>query len=276
MHDYNLIAIDLDGTLLNDNNEVSKENLNAIAKLKDCGVYLAPCTGRSLAEILGTIKNNDSIRYIIYSNGAVVLDKLTQKTIKACISNQTALRLFEILSQYQVHYTIRANGNCYVEKDSVNPDSILFYNVIPAHEDVIKNYATEIENFNNWKNSLDDIEVVSIFFHSLREKESCKQQLSMIDEIVFVEACQSNLEILSKNASKSAGLARLSTLLGIEKNNVIGVGDSGNDIPMMQSAGMRLAVSNATKELKSVCDKIICSNNEHAVDYILNNFIIKN
>ena len=276
MSDYKLIAINLDGTLLNDNNRISKENLCAISKLKDLGVNVAPCTGRSIAEILDAVKNNPDIRYIIYSNGAVVFDKLTNSTIKACISNKTALKLFEILSQYQVHYTIRANGNCYIEKGSADCHNVSFYNIIPSHNDVIKNYSTEIEDFSTWKSSRDDIEVVAVFFHNLDEKARCKKQLSKIDEILFVEACESNFEILSKDAGKGAGLASLSRLIGVEKNSVIGVGDSGNDIPMMQSAGMRLAVSNATEELKKMCDKTICSNNEHAVQYILDNFINKN
>lgn len=275
MNNYKLISIDLDGTLLDDNNEISKENLLAITKLKELGVVFAPCTGRSLAEILDTVKNNPDIRYIIYSNGSVVYDKYTNTCIKACLSKQTASELFRVLSQYDVYYTIRANGNCYIEKASATTQNLSFYNIIPSHQDVMVNYSTQVEDFSNWKNDLTDIEVVSIFFHRLEEKEKCRKDLSKIKEIVFVEASEYNFEIISSESGKGAGLASLSNLLGVDKESVIGVGDSGNDIPMMCSAGTKIAVSNATKSLKDICDKIICSNNEHAVDYILKNFILK-
>jgi hydroxymethylpyrimidine pyrophosphatase-like HAD family hydrolase len=61
-------------------------------------------------------------------------------------------------------------------------------------------------------------------------------------------------------------------MLNIEKEKVVAVGDSGNDIPMMSGAGISVAVSNATDTLKAVCDRVICSNNEHVVEYILKNF----
>lgn len=276
MSNHKLISIDLDGTLLDDNNEISKENLLAIKKLKDLGVVFAPCTGRSLAEILDIVKNNPDIRYFIYSNGSVVYDKYTNTCIKACLSKQTAKELFNVLSKYQVYYTIRANGNCYIEKGSATEKNVSFYNIIPSHQDVMVNYSTEIEDLLAWINKREDIEVVSIFFNSLKEKEECREELSKIKQISFVEASDYNFEIISTNSGKGAGLASLSNLLGIDKKCVIGVGDSGNDIPMMQSAGTKIAVSNATDSLKSICDTIICSNNEHAVDYILKNFILEN
>ena len=87
-----------------------------------------------------------------------------------------------------------------------------------------------------------------------------------------VQAAKCNLEIISKNAGKGTGLINLSKLLGIKKEKVVAVGDSGNDIPMMSGAGVRIAVSNATDTLKAVCDNVVCSNNEHVVEYILKNF----
>lgn len=272
MHDYKLIAIDLDGTLLNDQNQVSDENLQAICELKKRGVFFVPCTGRTLAEIPSAVKDNPNIRYIIHSNGAVLLDKQTNNKINCCISNTTAKCIFDILSHLKGHVTIRHDGKCYTKAGTIDKKSMEFYNIIPAHEDVLLNYATYIENFEEWLANLDNIEVISVFFHSLAELATCRKALSKIEEIRVVSAAEFNLEILSKKAGKGAGLESLCELLNIDKNMVIGVGDSGNDLPMMQSAGIKVAVSNAVSVLKEVCDEIICSNNENVVDYILKNF----
>lgn len=272
MNNFQLLAVDLDGTLLNDENKISNENLQAIRELNKRNIVFAPCTGRTLSEIPNLIKDNEDIRYIVYSNGSVVFDKVSKRTIKCCISNETALKIYNILSKYQVHFTIRVDGKCYIEKNSTDDFNISYYNIIPAHEDVLKNYSIEVDDFSSWKSNLEDVEVVSVFFHSDKDLVECKSKLSAISEIMFVQAAEYNLEILSKNAGKGTGLINLSKMLNIEKEKVVAVGDSGNDIPMMSGAGISVAVSNATDTLKAVCDRVICSNNEHVVEYILKNF----
>ena len=276
MQNIKLIAVDLDGTLLNDDNELSVENKRAINELNKRNIFFTPCTGRSLSEIPLSVIDNPDIRYIIYSNGSVVFDKVTKTTIKNCISNDTAVKIFNILAKFNNLLTIRQSGNCYIKLGSTDDFFIDFYNVISSHQDVMKNYATQIKDFSFWKYQLTDIEVISAFFHDLNDKEAVKKELSQIEDIIFVEASEFNFEIISKNAGKGSGVENLVNLLNIKKEQVMAIGDSGNDIPMMNVAGIRLAVSNATDQLKSFCDKVICSNNEHAVQFLLNNFIVKN
>ena len=78
---YKLLACDLDGTLLDDNSNVSAENLNAIDEMVKLGVEFAICTGRTYDEIPKVLLDNKSIRYIIYSDGSVILDKNKKKNI---------------------------------------------------------------------------------------------------------------------------------------------------------------------------------------------------
>ena len=270
--DIKLIAVDLDGTLLNDESAVSIENLTAIKELNSRGIEVVPCTGRTLGEIPDAVKNNSEIRYVIYSNGAVVLDKKSSTEIKRCIPKDALCKMFERLEKYQVHVSVRTNGNCYIQSASTSDRDITYYNIIPAHEDVIKNYAIEIEDFSPWLNSLEDAEVVSLFFHSEADRQTIIREFSLINEVLCVESFDYNIEVISKDSSKGASLASLSNLLKIDKKNVCAIGDSGNDITMMNSAGVKLATSNANPKLKEICDKIICSNNEHVLDYVKKNF----
>ena len=76
MYKYKLIASDLDGTLLNEQSRISRENLDAITALTEKGVYFVPSTGRTYTEIPEQITEHPSIRYFIYSNGSVIYDYL--------------------------------------------------------------------------------------------------------------------------------------------------------------------------------------------------------
>lgn len=75
MHRFKIITSDLDGTLLNSRSEISSENLRAIHELSNRGIYFVPSTGRTVSELPAEIINDPAIRYIIHSNGAVLLDR---------------------------------------------------------------------------------------------------------------------------------------------------------------------------------------------------------
>ncbi len=276
MEQIKLIAIDLDDTLLNSKSKVSEENLIAIKKLKDYGVYFAPCSGRSLGEMPRSVVDNPDIRYIIHSNGSAVLDKQTGKTIFTSIPKTTLKKIYQVLDNFKAHITIRANGSCYIEDGTDSDYHVDFYDICNSHVDVIRNYSNKILDFDTWKLDAENVSVVAAFFHDINELEKCKEILSKEEELLVVSVVKNNLEIINKNAGKGNGIITLAKMLNVDLKNVAGVGDSGNDMPMMKVAKIRFAVSNATDQLKSICDHVICSNDEHAVDYILKNFIIKN
>lgn len=276
MEQIKLIAIDLDDTLLNSCSTVSEENLRAISELKNKNVFFVPCSGRSLGEMPKSIVDNNDIRYIIHSNGSNVLDKLTGKTISASICKKTTSKIFDAVSKFQAHLTIRANGNCYIKTNTDDNYHSKFYNLCDSHVNAITHYAIKKDNFDEWKYSVENIDVVAVFFHDENERQKCREILLKEDDLLIVSVAPFNLEIISKHAGKGNGILSLSKKLNVNAKNIAGVGDSGNDIPMMQVVGLRLAVSNATDQLKNICDKVICSNDEHAVDYILKNFIDTN
>ena len=109
---YKLLACDLDGTLLDDNSNVSAENLNAIDEMVKLGVEFAICTGRTYDEIPKVLLDNKSIRYIIYSDGSVILDKNKKKNIfEHYIDEITNKKLFELLSNYDTSFLYIEIGN---------------------------------------------------------------------------------------------------------------------------------------------------------------------
>lgn len=273
MEKFKLITVDLDGTLLNSQCKVSENNLSAISQLSEKGIYVVPCTGRTLAEIPNTLKNNKDIRYIIHSTGAVILDTFTNQTILNCISKSVSNKIFKVLDDYDVHMAIRNNGYCHVQKDTIDKKSISHYNIFLGHEDVIKNFAKKVDSLSEWRKNIDNIEAFALFFHTKKQREECKMRLEKIEGILLTSVSDYNIEIISKFAGKGKAITNLAKILKIEKKELLGLGDSENDLPMMQAVGMPVAVSNATDLLKSYCKEIICSNEENAMEYLYNHYV---
>lgn len=272
MKNYKIIASDLDGTLLNNASQVSRENIEAIAGLTAKGVWFVPCSGRTFAEIPQAIRENENIRYIIHSNGAVVLDKQTGNRIQTCIPNALGRKIMDILTACQTHITIRCDGNCYVDSKQQTPEDFVYYNVIEAHVDCVHHYAQYRDDFNQLAYSLDNAEVFSAFFHSYEEKLACRKLLEADGRLRVVEASEYNLEIMNIEAGKGNALYALCDLLGVDYEATISMGDSDNDSSVTQAAGLGLAMENACDSLKAIADEIICSNEEHGVAYVLNRY----
>lgn len=275
MMKYRLIASDLDGTLINSKSEISKENIDAINRLCEKGVHFVPCTGRTFSELPSEIKNIESIRYFICSNGAVVFDREGGKCITNCISNDIGREIMEIVKPYETHILFRHNGECFVDSKFQNEKSFEYYNVIDCHQDVILDHAVYLDNFEKTISNTDDFEVFSIFFHNYEDKLRCRELMKQTKKLKVVEFCKYNLEIMDIKAGKGNALRSLADMLNVSYDETIGVGDSDNDSSLINSAGLGLAVSNACDPLKKIADEIICSNDEHIAHYVLDKYISK-
>ena len=276
MNHYKIVASDLDGTLLNSKSAISDENNKAIETLYNMGVNFVPCTGRSYSELPDELKQNPNIRYYILSNGAMVYDKITNDKILTCISKQLLKNIINIINDYDVHIVFRMNGKLLADAAQCDDASYDFYNVCTDHRHVVSNYATFPDNFADALKNGDNIEEVSVFFRNVEKLPECQKRLLKYEELNIVHGFVNNLEIFSKFAGKGNAILKLADKLGIEHSDTISMGDSENDISAIKLAGLGLAVKNACDGLKQAADKIICSNDEHAVEYVLKNFFNNN
>ena len=272
MEQFKIIACDLDGTLLDSNSQISEKNLAAISKLSDMGVYFVPCTGRTFAELPSALKNNTSIRYVIHSDGAVIRNTVTGERTLHCMSAETAAAVFNTAALFDTNVSVRADGKLYLKTRDITPEMAEHYHFWEKAIEVMQNFGNSRADFDTFKYSLDAIETISIFFHDADELERCQNLLEAIDGVSTTSACAYNVEVYSSSAGKGSSLLHLADMLGIDRSLTAAMGDSCNDISMITAAGTGMAMANACDELKAVCDKIICSNDEDAVSYILSNF----
>ena len=105
------------------------------------------------------------------------------------------------------------------------------------------------------------------------ERKNCFEKLKHFDNIIFTTSMTNNIEITAENVSKGSALSKLGELIGAKSNEIIAAGDSKNDLPMFEFAGLPIAAGNASDEIKSITKNTACSNNESIVKYIYDNYI---
>ena len=273
MNKYKIVISDLDGTLFNDCSVVSEENIKAIKQLNEKGVLFVPSSGRAMNETPKFLLDIPEIRYFTFSNGSVIYDRKENKTYSFSIPREPAKFLLDTIFSFDTLPTVRNNGSGYFDKNRTNEEEFQRYKVIDLHRDVILNTGIFVEDFKNLCYSFDEIEDISVFFSNDEEKDECKKILEENGSFLVAEAFEHNLEIFSNKAGKGNGIKNLCKITGIDINNCIAVGDSMNDYTMVKESGLGLATSNATSELKAIAVETICSNNEHIVKYIFENYI---
>ena len=272
MYKYKIVASDLDGTLFDNNARVSEKNANAIRSLNEKGILFVPSTGRTYGDISEELRSNENIRYFICSNGALVFDKETGNSIKNGIDGDLLKKALDILYEYDVHISIRTDGVAVTDATKYSDKAFLDYNLCPAHIDVLKNFAKPIEGFKEFAYKVQNAEALSTFYKSIDDLFECQRRLNALGGLWAVRQFEYNLDVCNSSTSKGDALMALADLLGIDRAATIGVGDNDNDISLIEAAGIGLAVSNSSENLKMLANKIICSNEEGAIDYIDKNY----
>lgn len=270
---YKLVACDLDGTLLNDNSSVSKENLKAIEKINKSKIIFALVTGRTLFEIPQELLECDDIRYIIYSDGAVAYDKKNSEIFYKYISTDDALKLYNLLNKYDTMIELYENGHPVTDIKKLNIKSYDYYNIDKNYQPVIEKTRTGVENLEKYIKENSKIEIFNIFFKHLEERDECAKILKNDFDICVTTSMDNNIEIMAGGVSKGKALERLCNHLRIDSRNVIAAGDSLNDLSMFDYAGTPLSAGNAQQYVKEYTGNTICTNNEHIAKYILENIL---
>ena len=274
MPKYKIVASDLDGTLFNTAVEISKENLAAIEEMDQMGVHFVPSSGRAYTEIPDKIKNIPQVRYLICSDGAMIYDQKAQQQLCRCyMDKELSKTVLDVLNEYQTLLTVRYHGKSYVDTSKHDWDIYGKYRLTGNYKEFIYEYDRPIENFDDFCYNLPEIEMICVFFKSNREMAECKRRLLETGRVQVASSEPYNLEIFDINAGKGNALRRLAQHLEIDPQKTIGVGDSLNDMDNIRKAGLGLAMENACEALKVEAKRIICNNDQHAMQYILEKFI---
>lgn len=264
------IASDLDGTLISSDNEVSEENLDAIDRMHNAGVRFIVLTGRTLYEVPLELRHNDSIDYIIYSNGVGIWDRKRGLLKNNFIDDEKAKKVFEILSEYETFTEIYSGGRPYVDASKFDSEHFLYYKIDKGFIPEMNKSRVKIPNL---RKIIDDsnakVEMFDVFFRYEKERQECLKRLKNdFDDLFVTSSMSNNLEIVRAGNSKGNTLIEFCNKMGIDIKSVTVLGDSRNDISAFETDAKGYAVANACDELKNLADKVICSNDENVMRFM--------
>lgn len=269
MLNYKIVASDLDGTLLKDDKTISQENYQAIEEYSRLGGYFVPSSGRTISEIPLLVRNIPGVRYVLFSDGAGIYDKQTGQMHTRNISKEDSRKLLEVLWSYDTILTVRSGGKCYVDATRHKIEEYDRYRLSLAYRDFVFRFDYPKANYREFCLGLDGIEMICVFFRYDDEQQRCREQLESMGLYTLMASEPCNLEIASRDAGKGKGLLRLADMLGVDRSQTIGIGDSTNDAQSIQMAGLGLAMGNAWKEVQDMADRTVCTNEEHMMAYLM-------
>ena len=270
---YKLIATDLDGTLINDDMVVSALDEKAIAEFTKLGGIYVPTSGRALYEFPECIFTNPYVRYLSYSNGSAVFDKIENRDIiKNKIPKETAKLVFDIIFKDDALIVLHSSMKPWISQKVLDENLFEYYEINEYFTTLFSTY-TSIEDFEAFCYEEEEIESVTIFYKNHDDEKRTVEALSKISGISITSSSIGNIEISSDKAGKGNALRELLEILKVEKDAVIAVGDHLNDASLLSAAGTGLAVANATDELKKVASDVICRYDENIFNYIMINYV---
>ena len=287
---YKLVAIDLDGTMLNSYGVVSEETKNTIKEVEKQGIEVIIASGRPIDSIKEIAKEIESKNYFIAGNGAIIYDMKKDEIIyEKTLSKEKVLEIIKICEENSISY------NVYTEREILATS--LKYNVLYYHKENLKkeeNKKTKINIVNNmyeYVKNKEDARFLKIticdesktVFNSIIKKLKDVKNIEILDvshmarkTIVHgTEEYQISYyytEISTENVDKWEAIKFLIEKLNIKKEEVIAIGDNSNDKNMIKNAGLGIAMKQSTPSVLEIADEVTESNNEDGVAEILQKY----
>lgn len=266
---YKMIVLDIDGTLTNDEKEITPKTLDALRKAQEHGIVLVLASGRPAAGLkqLSRELEMDKHHGILLSyNGGKVLDAEDGTVFyEKGIPTERAKAVLRHLEQFPVTPMIFGEDSLYVtDKSGYKVDYESSINRIRIEE--TGRPLSEFLNFTTVK-----ILTAAPNQVLLENKEAITKPFE--DEFSFVMSAPFYLECNMKGINKAASLDSVCQTMGIKAEEVISFGDAQNDITMVEYAGLGVAMGNACEELKAVADEITLSNNEDGIAVLLEKYL---
>ncbi|MTT31146.1 sugar-phosphatase [Terrilactibacillus sp. BCM23-1] len=267
---YKLIAIDMDGTLLNDQHEVTSEVRSALHAAKAKGVKIVLCTGRPIGGVRRYLKDLELDQegdYCIAYNGALVQHTYTNEIITELSLGYSDLRRF-----YDLSLKLRTNMHFFDSANLYTPNKDI------SKYTVLESYMTQVPlHYRAIEEIPEDILLPKIMF--IDEPEHLNEVIAAIpnelrEHYTMVRSSPYFYEMLNPAASKGNAVRKLAETLGINRQEVICMGDNGNDLSMIEFAGCGVAMANAIPEVKEIANYQTRSNNENGVAHAIHELVL--
>lgn len=270
-----MIGIDLDGTLLTPDKRLTEHTREILTQALERGVTVLPATGRPLTGIPGEVLELPGVRYAVSSNGARIVDLKENKVIyENPVPYEKAMKILEICSGYDALCEIFYKGVGYADADKLKCLGRYIPREPMAH--YIESTRKAVDNvkalLEQKKASVDKVQAI---FRTLEDCREARQQIGkQVQDIEITGALSNNIEVNAKGVNKGRGLLILAEILGIRREEIMAFGDGSNDIEMIRTAGLGVAMANAIDAVKDAADAVTLSNEEDGVAAAVEKYVL--
>lgn len=262
-----LVAVDMDGTLLNEEKKVTSRTQRTVHGAIAHGLDVVFCTGRTLCECDEIIAALPEVRYLISSNGARVWDLHENRILtEHCFAPEHSLCLTERLLAFDGLIAVFTGTRITTCKGWEQRAFDVFTPVIARH--TVKYYHPDEAQLDYAAGKHGAVEKIFCMFVSEAERDRAWDAVRDIPCDIVVSAAD-NLELTEPGVNKGTSLAGLMERLGLVPEEVMAIGDSGNDVSMLSYAGLPAAMGNADPQLKALAKLVLPTNEEDGVAWAL-------
>ena len=266
---YEILILDIDGTLTNSKKEVSPKTLDALIRAQEEGIKVVIASGRPTAginKIAKTIKLDDDGGYVLSYNGA----KITNFQTGEVVYNET-LPEEMIPSIYEEAIDSHVGIITYEGNDAIAGNGIDKYNELEARINGIG--LREVKDFPNYITfPINKCLLTGEPEHMAEVEQKMKERFGNFLNIFRSEPFF--VEVMPQNIDKAYSLGKLLKHLDLERSQMIACGDGFNDLSMIKYAGLGVAMANAQEVVKQAADYITLSNDEDGVAKVIDKFML--
>lgn len=266
-----LVAIDLDGTLLNSQKEISPRNHAAIAKAKAQGIKVVICTGRPLEAIhpfLAQLNLEEPGDYSITFNGGFVQKNDTGEVLeKKVLTSEQVEELITLAQTIDMPLDLLSGGNVYTLTTSAQHLSLY-----PEINPLLTHIPTPLAAL-DWQRPYN--KAVIGYEQQFLDQKITEIPAVFKEKYEVIKSRAVLLEFMPKGVTKAYGLALLAKDLGLTAAEIMTIGDEENDLPMIEYAGIGVAMANAVDQVKAVANVITASNEEDGVAQVIEKYLLK-
>ncbi|MFC0179340.1 sugar-phosphatase [Thorsellia kenyensis] len=265
-----LIALDMDGTLLNSQHDISEYTIDVITKVRAKGIKVVLVTGR---PYIGTVKFTEKLSmredndYVIVCNGSLTIKPKTGEVVTQETLDINDYYELEALSrELNVHFHVFDKDNVYTANKDISPYTIL--------ETQLTGIALKFRTPEEMPKEMQFPKMMMIDEPEVLNQAIAKLPPSLYERYNIIKSAPYFLEIIPKGVNKGLTLKKLAHKLGIPAEHILAMGDQGNDIAMFEFAGYSVAMGNAIDELKEIADGVAETNDNDGVGKTIEKFCL--
>ena len=270
---YKLVAIDLDGTLVTDEKELTKKTIETIKKASKKGVKIMISSGRSLYRLekfIDALDLRKENQYTICFNGGMIVENITKEILYSKnLETEEVKELIHLGKTLELPIMIYSKDTHYVEKI---PDVIQknIKNLIGMNLKIVN---FEELNFNKKENHIYKVCFIDKPEKIIEKREQISKE--MFEKYEITSSVPEYLEIVKKGIKKSEAIKVVMEKYDIKREEVMAIGDGENDIEMLDFAGLGIAMENAKDYVKEFADDVTTSNNDDGVANAIEKYILR-